>query len=271
MNRFDSFFKNISEDDWEFFALDFLNWLGFHTVLPPAKGIDGGKDSIVSKEGENYLVSCKHYIRSGNTVGVASENQLIERLAQHHCNSFIGFYSTSITSGLQQRFKDIETNPRYHDIKFIVFDRLTISNYLPNISSYILQKYGLPQGVKYMLHVNQTDYVPLLCMCCDKDILDDKNIPTSKATVIVYADELHFAYGCKFCLETFHEPYGSIEVSQALHHEQLLGWNNYLIRSINSSQKIANNFYFNKNRFDNCIQQRIYPVGWGTWLGGYLM
>lgn len=271
LNRFDGFFANISEDDWEFFAVDFLNWLGFHTVVPPAKGIDAGKDSIVSKDGQNYLVSCKHYIQSGNAVGLASEDQLIERITQHHCDHFIGFYSTCITSSLQQRFYQIQANPRFSNIKFMVFDRLTISNYLPSISTHILQKYGLPQGVKYMLHVDQSDYVPLDCVRCGKDILADDNIPLSLATLILHDNELHFAYGCKDCLDGYYEPYGWVEISQALHHEQLWGWNSIVMESINKGHTLAEDFYIKKIKFDYCIQQRIYPVGWGTWLGGFLM
>ena len=263
---------NISADDWEFFAADFLTWLGFNVIIPPAKGIDGGKDLIVLKENQRYLVSCKHYFQSGKMVGIEDENQFIERLAQHHCDHFIGFYSTGITSSLQSRFIEIQANPNYNHIQFIILDRLMISNSLPNIRTEILQKYGLPQHSGFMLHVDKNEYIPLKCISCDKDILAEENITSSMATMWVDKNTLYFVHGCKKCLEPYShlEKYGWICMSQAIHHEQLLGWGRIVYEALNAGHIVDKTFSLHKFNFDHCVQQRIYPVGWGTWLGGYL-
>ena len=63
-----------SNDNWELFARDFLLQLGFYVESNPDRGPDGGKDLLVSEQLKGnlgkyrfkWLVSCKHYAKSGN-------------------------------------------------------------------------------------------------------------------------------------------------------------------------------------------------------------
>lgn len=64
------------------FSVEVLKAVGFNILAEPAYGTDGGKDLIVSYNDENYLVSCKHYIRSGDHVGQDDEKTLVI----DHCN-----------------------------------------------------------------------------------------------------------------------------------------------------------------------------------------
>ncbi|WP_197065034.1 hypothetical protein, partial [Vibrio hyugaensis] len=136
MNAYDSFFRNIADENWEFFATDVLNSLGFTIIEYPSRGPDGGKDSIVEREGIRYIVSCKHFYCSGRAVGVSDEESITDRINQHDAQGFIGFYSTVISSSLSSRMSALEQK----EYKFKVYDRDFISDLLPVIPSWVLQK-----------------------------------------------------------------------------------------------------------------------------------
>ena len=70
MNRYSEFFCNMSDEEWEHFAVEVLKHVGFQIQTEPAYGIDGGQDFIVKYGDTNYLVSCKHYIKSQKHVGI---------------------------------------------------------------------------------------------------------------------------------------------------------------------------------------------------------
>jgi hypothetical protein len=105
------------QDEWELFCRDALGCFGFQIIEPPSRGADGGKDMIVAEVrkgivGESIirtLVSCKHKAHSGDSVGVDEEINIADRMKQHKCDSFLGFYSTLPSSGLAQRIRSIDT------------------------------------------------------------------------------------------------------------------------------------------------------------------
>ena len=108
MNRFDNFFRNMTDEEWEKFAVAVLRQVGYIPITLPAYGIDSGKDFLVERQNIRYIVSCKHYIKSGKHVGQDDEQNIGDRLLQHNVNGFIGFYSTGITTGLQKRLDGIK-------------------------------------------------------------------------------------------------------------------------------------------------------------------
>jgi hypothetical protein len=258
MNIYPNFFENMNEEEWEFFAMDFLNFQGYQILQSPSRGADGGLDGLVEIDNTKYLVSCKHFIISNKSVGTSDENNIIDRIVQHNAKGFIGFYSTLPSSSLLERFNSISTNSNY---LIVYYDKDIISDYLPRIDSYILQKYGLPNNIKYMMNVHESNYQPLKCMECNIDILDNDRINISRVQISINEDEkLEFLYGCKYCLPD--GEIGWLEINEALHLDRLNSWNRFVEdKLINYS--VSPIFYKNKNEFDTKIQQRIFPSNYG--------
>ena len=112
-------FKEISQaniggdgqDQFEQFACDFLETIGYNIVVRPHRGPDGKKDLIITetRRGINgkttvkWMVSCKHYAFSKKTVSDTDEEDILDRVAKHKCNGFLGFYSTIPTSTLADK------------------------------------------------------------------------------------------------------------------------------------------------------------------------
>ncbi len=274
MNRYDDFFKPLTPEQWEFFAQDFFGWLEYRLISGVSRGPDGGKDLIIlDKNNRRCLVSCKHYLNSGQAVGLSDEDQLVERLAQHNCQVYIGFYSTSISASLQSRFEQIAINPMF-SYQFNIYDYSTICSLVGQMPINILQKYGPPTLVGFVPHVPAEVYQPLPCMNCKVDILTDKMIPYSLVTMVLDAnDELLFIYGCKDCFGRNNigfEPYGWGDMSQVLHHDQMIMWNSIVQLAI-SERKLHSSFYEYYSKFSLGTQQRLSPAGLGTWVGAKIM
>lgn len=95
-------------DQFELFACEFLECLGFRTIVGPDRGPDAGRDLIVEEvragiAGETrvkWLVSCKHNAHTDASVTPEDEPDIHDRVATHNCKGFIGFYSTIPSSGL---------------------------------------------------------------------------------------------------------------------------------------------------------------------------
>src|SRR5258707_8268035 len=91
---------------WELFAAQYLKEIGFTIESEPGRGSDGGKDLIVTEHLEGYLtkqhfrwlVSYKHFARSGKSVGADDEQNILERVKQFGADGFLGFYSTLASS-----------------------------------------------------------------------------------------------------------------------------------------------------------------------------
>jgi hypothetical protein len=95
-------------DQFELFAREFLDSIGFKIVVGPDRGPEAGRDLIVEEVrtgvvGETrvkWLVSCKHHAHSGTSVGVQDEQDIHDRVRTHDCSGFLAFYSTVPSSGL---------------------------------------------------------------------------------------------------------------------------------------------------------------------------
>jgi len=257
MNVYQEFFKQMDSEQWEFFAIDFLAFHGFSILQLPSRGADGGLDGLVEYNDIKYLVNCKHYIQSNKSVGTNNESNIMDRLVHHRATGFIGFYSTIPSTSLLTRFDSYKKQ----NYEIVYFDKDSISDVLPTLYSNILQKYGLPNNIQYVMNVHTSQYSTLNCMECDIDILEDSRISISRAQLSINKDdELEFLYGCKNCLPD--EEIGWTEINQALHLDQLIPWNN-LVDSRLKEYRPSIDFYKDKNEFDAKILQRIYPSNWG--------
>jgi hypothetical protein len=137
-------FKEISQgnvadgeqDSFELFAREFMEKLDYKIISGPDRGSDGGRDIIVQEErigpgGSTYikwLVSCKHHAHSGKSVGTDHEKNIIDRLNEHDCSGFIGFYSTIPSSALTSRLKEYKAKKTHFD--FQIFDNEKIEGVL---------------------------------------------------------------------------------------------------------------------------------------------
>lgn len=174
-------FKEIVRpEDWELFARDFLQHLGFFIESSPDRGPDGGKDLLITEtlEGKvgqyqfRWLVSCKHNAVSNISVSETEEYNILERVAGFNADGFIGFYSTVASSGLNNRLKQLKEAGKLKD--FRIFEHKLIENYLISIGfSTLLMRY-FPIGYRTIkpLHVIFDKYYPLECEVCGKDLLE---------------------------------------------------------------------------------------------------
>jgi len=134
------------------------------------------------------------------------------------------------------------------------------------LSSWITQKYATRTwDNSFVLNTYEGDYRPLECIGCKEDILNPELIRSSMAMLHKDSNDVyHFLYGCKSCISHLYEE-GWIEIFQALHAEQLAGWNN-LVEDRIKGKKISPDFFKNKSYFDSRIIQRMFPSNMGTWL-----
>lgn len=103
-------------DDFELFARDFLEMVGFKSEEGPDRGQDGGRDLLVCERrigpgGSSdikWLVTCKHKASSGNSVSAAEDLNFRDRLERHQCQGIIAFYSTVPSSGLAANLKALK-------------------------------------------------------------------------------------------------------------------------------------------------------------------
>lgn len=274
----------MSDEEWEHFAVEVLKHVGFQIQTEPAYGIDGGQDFIVKYGDTNYLVSCKHYIKSQKHVGIYDEENIGDRLLQFNTTGFIGFYSTGITTGLQDRLDGICRNKGY---TYGIFSPTKIIRAMQSMDTKILQSFGLYPH-KYYMNVSEEEYKPLKCMLCGKDILTDENIPRSSVRLIIHHEKKNkyiceYVYGCKSCFIKFNSlTLIDLEIEQALHLRMLQGWEDEIDRllknrakdlkdSINPDTKIKlkikKRFYKNRCKFLNRVRQRQLPQTEGNYYG----
>lgn len=168
------------QDTFELFARDFLAYLGYRIIEDPNRGPDGKKDLIVeevlsgiaSEQKIRWLVSCKHYAHKGNAVSDKDEPYLHERLNVHHCDGFIGFYSTIASSGFGLLLSGLN--------RAVVFDHEKIESYLlRDIYGMRIAARYFPQSFKNYQLENPlpaklyAEFEPLLCDCCGKNLFED--------------------------------------------------------------------------------------------------
>lgn len=266
MNRFTDFFYNMDDEEWENFSVRVLRQIGFVPCSLPAYGVDGGQDYLVEYDASRYLVSCKHYLKSGKHVGQDDEQNISDRLLQFNVTGFIGFYSTGITTGLQKRLDGICGNSQY---KYLILGPQKITEIMQSMDAKILQSFGLYPN-KYYMNVSKQNYQPLLCVCCEKDILSDENIPNSIVGLAEYIDGTYgYVYGCKGCLLNV-QLYLNVflEIEQALHIKWLQDWEKTLDEWIEEDKlKLRKDFYEMRYRFAQGVRQRQLPQTDGSWYG----
>jgi hypothetical protein len=164
---------------WELFARDFLSQLGFFIESSPDRGADAGKDILASEELPGalgryrlkWLVSCKHNSVSGKAVNEDDERNIRERMESFGADGFIGFYSTIPSSGLNSRLRQLRDSEKIKDYR--IFDHKLIENYLIRIGYSVLLMRYFPESYKTVkpLHLVVSEYVPLKCKVCGKDLL----------------------------------------------------------------------------------------------------
>ena len=166
-------------DIWELFARDLLKQLGFFIETTPDRGPDRGKDMLVTEQLQGnlskyrfrWLVSCKHFAKSGKAVSEKDEPNVVERLRSFEADGFLGVYSTVASSGLNARLVDLRHGGSIKD--FHIFDHREVENRLVTVGySTLLLRY-FPQSYKTIrpLHQVLDKYVPLKCRNCGKDLL----------------------------------------------------------------------------------------------------
>ena len=197
MNRYEDFFRNMNDEEWENFSVEVLRKAGYKIETLPSYGTDGGKDFIVSNNGMRYIVSCKHFINSGKHVGADDEQNISDRLLQFNVQGFIGFYSTGITSGLQNRLDGISQNGNYH---YEIYNPNKIANIMQYMDTSILTSFGLYPN-RHILNVPQHLYKPLQCLACGNDILAEDNIARSMVGITCNNENWYYIYGCKQCIK----------------------------------------------------------------------
>jgi hypothetical protein len=119
----------IDGDTFELFCRDFFIISGFSILEAPSKGQDGGVDLIGleyqkvhgNRKPFKWLISCKHYSKSQKHIGMSLEQDLRDRVEGHHCDGFLGFYSTMPTSNLIGKLKKCLFPYSIYDNKLIEF------------------------------------------------------------------------------------------------------------------------------------------------------
>lgn len=261
MNMYQSYLAGINPDEWELFGADFIEQQGYQLLTRPAVGPDRGKDFLASFGTRKYLVSCKHHIISGRSIGPSIERNPFERVNLHECDGFIGIYSSIVSQGLYDQLNGLRN---LIDVK--IYDIWEISKLIPNLPHWIVQRYGPLKGVVIPLHVSRDEYRPLICCGgCGADLLQDDKIFHGEAVVFCDRDSTaHYVYGCKKCLSVLGEV-PSIELYQALFPDQLSGWNSFLRRY--EQGRVSPEYYQRKSEFSDAVQQRSFSRLDGTWIG----
>lgn len=172
------------QDTFELFARDFLEDIGYQIIQHPDRGADGRKDLIVGETrngvggvtNKKWLVSCKHFAHSGNSVNQDDEPDIQDRVRIHKCDGFIGIYSTLPATSLSAKLKGLEDK-----IEFQTFDRERIEKrLLESISGNMLAKRYFPQSYENFKKENPSpvelfsDQSSIFCENCGKDLLKNK-------------------------------------------------------------------------------------------------
>lgn len=214
------------QDTFELFAREFLHELGLTILTDPNRGADEGKDLIVEEQREGlfgknsliWLVSCKHHAHTGNSVKPDDEPSITDRIKQHKCTGFIGFYSTVLSSGLEKRLNGF----RESGIDIYTYDSEKIERVLLSSPQWIsFARRFFPESIKaYQMENPQpielfSDKTELLCERCKKNLLEDKsgNIcylekKHSSGTFDSTKQIIHDLYfACKECDSTIRQKY----------------------------------------------------------------
>jgi hypothetical protein len=179
-------------DQFELFARDFLELMGFKVLVGPDRGADAGRDLVLEEirtgiAGETrvkWLVSCKHKAHSGASVKPEDESDIHDRVRTHDCKGFMAIYSTVPSSGLATKLNaanlpfeiQVFDSERMEGILLGSTKGATLAHrYLP--SSYSRWKHEHPQPAKIF-----RDDPELNCEYCGKSLLK----PEPKGIVVLW-------------------------------------------------------------------------------------
>jgi restriction endonuclease len=181
-----------TRDQFELFAREFLEFMGFKVIVGPDRGPDGGRDLVVQETrtgvaGETqikWLVSCKHKAHSGASVTPEDESDIYDRVRTHACQGFLGFYSTIPSSGLA-----IKLNAPTLQFEVQVYDPEKIERHLLTSSSGLaLAKRFFPKSLVHWQKEHPTpakifrEEPALFCWHCKKSLL----LPKPHGIVVVW-------------------------------------------------------------------------------------
>ena len=173
------------QDTFELFARDFMQNYGYEIIQEPDRGPDGKKDLIVKEIRKGiagvteklWLVSCKHFVFSGKSVTQDDEPDIIDRVKSHHCDGFIGFYSTLPAASLNNKLLGLN-----NQIEYQTFDREKIEKQLlETVDGNRLAERYFPISYKNFKLENPTPAElwsknsSLHCDNCGKDLMEDKS------------------------------------------------------------------------------------------------
>lgn len=179
--------KDGLQDTFELFARDFLKYLGYEIITDPNRGADGKVDLIVEEKYKGidsemtfrWLVSCKHYAHTGKSVSDSDEVNIRERLLQHNCDGFMGFYSTLCSSSLGNLINSMHSQ---NGKKFaMAYDHEKIECYLlRNQEGQKLASRFFPQSYqRYTIeHPTPAEIFEsqdsIRCECCGKSLMENQ-------------------------------------------------------------------------------------------------
>jgi hypothetical protein len=116
-------FSEISSDGTQFELLlrEILFSLNYHVVWSGV-GADGGRDLLVREEIQSifgrrfftWLVQCKHFAKSGRSVGVKDIDNVIDSCSQHSADGYLLASSTYVSSAVVTRLEAINSDRSKH-------------------------------------------------------------------------------------------------------------------------------------------------------------
>jgi hypothetical protein len=184
-----NFTEIASGEQWEDFARDFLEELGFRIESPPTRGPDLGKDLLISEQlsgklgnySFRWLVSCKHFAESGRSVGTEDEPNIRDRLEHFKADGFLGFYSTLPSSALNMRLEEVDRSKQVD-----IFSGPRIESILINKGLAILMSRYFPESHILLrpLHPLFGKYMPLPCCICAKDLLLESGVNPYNGNIV---------------------------------------------------------------------------------------
>lgn len=173
-----------NQDTFELFARDFLQYLGYAIIENPDRGADGKRDIIAEERVDGlsftftyrWLVSCKHYAHSGNSVKDTDEPNIMERLKKHKCDGFMGIYSTICASSLGGIINAM-TDANGKKNTFVYDHELIESCLLKDRKGQQLAARYFPLSLRSYVIENPvpatifSDQEPIYCDCCGANLL----------------------------------------------------------------------------------------------------
>ena len=187
-------FSEISTDEnWEFFARDFLVQLGFVVDIGPGRGADAGKDLIVSEQRVGrfstkrvcWLVSCKYFTRSNKSVGVSDEQSILDRIRHHKADGFIGFYSTVASSSLIDRLHQLVIENHIDNYEILDVQKITAKFFDAGMSKIAFRYFPKSYPKLRPIQSYLSEYVPLVCEICGIDILHKSMEKSYSANIVL--------------------------------------------------------------------------------------